>query len=80
MQDNVSFLIRGAWAATGYSSHLVCLFYSPECHSAAFTAWMPSHKVLVVPWCACASKVYCNVFVCLSVCVDCYSCSTIMNL
>ena len=43
-------LTRGAWAATGYSSRLVCLFVclsvckfricSPGCHSTAFTAWI----------------------------------------
>ncbi len=27
--------------------------------------------------CACASEVYGSVFVCLCVCVDCYSCSRI---
>ena len=30
---------------------------------------------IIMPRCACASEVYGSVFVCLSVCVDCYSCS-----
>ncbi len=30
---------------------------------------------VIMPRCACASEVYGSVFVCLCVCVDCYSCS-----
>ncbi len=30
---------------------------------------------VVMPRCACTSEVYGGVFVCVSVCVDCYSCS-----
>ena len=32
---------------------------------------------IIMPRCACASEVYGSVFVYLSVCVDCYSCSGI---
>ncbi len=31
--------------------------------------------IIIMPRCACASEVYGSVFVCLSVCVDRYSCS-----
>ncbi len=41
------FVTRGAWAATGivvgwFVCLFVCdrLFYSPGCHSTAFTAWI----------------------------------------
>ena len=32
---------------------------------------------VIMPRCACASEVYGSVFVCVCVCVDCYSCSRI---
>ncbi len=36
-----------------------------------------SRALVIMPRCACASEVYGSVFVCLSVCVVCYSCSRI---
>ena len=33
-----------------------------------------SDLALTMPRCACASEVYGSVFVCVSVCVECYSC------
>ncbi len=59
----------------GVSAHPARLGVSPEWTNKK--SKIKTINIIIMPRCACASEVYGSVFVCLSVCVDCYSCSRI---
>ncbi len=73
--------IEVVWS--GYSKPNICIL----CIKVIYRIELRWHRVIsaqksfcyfayiIMPRCECASEVYSSVFVCLSVCVDCYSCS-----